>query len=224
MDDFKLHLVSYHQPDKSQISLMNRIYENWKEVFAEVLQCAGGALDPDDFFRSDFVLAISDKENIVALGTLTFFDLRLESTLDHHYLRALNPETPDRLLEKNIHCLLSLEYLTVHPAWRKKEVSVLWAEILMGVALKIMDESPADALIGTPRIDLKVTDICRNLEAREIQQAIQKMNYPCAVVLFEKKAARTFKNPETQRYVQLLLETLLDFKIFPAHQHDKKIA
>lgn len=224
LEDLKLHLLNFHTPQIEQIVIMNSVYDSWKRVFTEVVQAVGGTLDPDDFFRSDYVLAVSSGSELVAFCNLTFFDLRLRSSLEHHYMKALKTDLPAQLRFQGLQCLLAVEYLTVHPDWRKKKSEVPWLEVLTGLTLKIMDDSYADAVIGTPRIDLKVPDACKILESREIQEPITKMSYPCAVILFEKQKQRKFKNPVTQKYVQDLLQTLTDKDLSRAHLQIKQAA
>ncbi len=141
---------------------------------------------------------------------MTMFDLRLNSSLDHHYIKALSPETPKKLLRDRQPRLISIEYLNVLPQWRKSHSSVLWTEVLIGLGLRLMDQSPADIIMGTPRTDVKVLEVCKNLEAIEVQEPILKMNYPCAVVIFQKQTQRKFKNSTTAQYVEGLWQSRIE--------------
>lgn len=224
MEKLKLHLLNFHTPKTEQIALMNSVYSSWKKVFGEVVESVGGALDPDDFFRCDSILAISSGSELIAFCNLTFFDLRLSSSLEHHYIKALDADLPKRLMAEGFQRLLAVEYLTVHPEWRRKDPGISWLEILTSLSVKIMDGSSADAVIGTPRIDLKVPDACRLLDSRDIQEPIMKMNYSCAVILVEKQIHRKFKNPVTEKYVQHLLKTLSEKDLGPSDRIIKQAA
>lgn len=209
--DFKLKILSPHAVADHDIETYNHIYSEWKKTFKEVVESRGGKLDPDDFFRSDNIVAImTSRGEIVALCTITLFDVRLASSQEHHYFQALDKNTPRKLLEMNIQKVLSMEYVNVLPTWRKTLKGTPWVEILTGAMPRIVDRSNIDAIIGTPRIDLKVLRTCQTLDAIELQQPIQKMDYPCAVVLFPKQSHRTFKNDLTEKYVQELLNSLED--------------
>ncbi|WII73760.1 hypothetical protein QJS83_07705 [Bdellovibrio sp. 22V] len=204
MFGFKYHLLSPHYVPDNHSEFFNKIYAAWKVTFKEVVESAGGVLDPDDFFRCDHVGVITHKNEIVGLSLLTMFDLKLHSSVEHHYIRALENPTQEQLLKRGISRLISIEYLNVLPEWRKSHSNVAWTEVLIGMGLKFMDESVADVIIGMPRIDRKVDQICQNLEGYEIQAPISKMNYPCAVLIFNKQDKRRFKNEITEQYVQSL--------------------
>lgn len=201
MFGFKFYLFSPHFVDEAFSNDFNNVYAVWKSSFREVVESAGGKLDPDDFFRNDLVGAIMFKNEVVALSTMTMFDLRLHSSVDHHYVQALESATVKKLVRDQQPRIISIEYLNVLPNWRKSHSNILWTEVLIGLGLKLMDNSPADVIMGTPRTDVKVLNVCLNLDAIEVQEPIKKMNYPCAVVVFPKKQNRKFSNPTTQQYV-----------------------
>ncbi|XGC79688.1 hypothetical protein ACES2L_10145 [Bdellovibrio bacteriovorus] len=220
MFGFKLYLFSPHFVDEAFTDTFNKVYRAWKESFIEVVESAGGKLDPDDFFRNDVVAAILYKDDVVALSTMTMFDLRLLSSVEHHYVQALETKTVQNLLKDNQPRLISIEYLNVKPQWRKSHSNILWTEVLIGLGLKLMDNSPADIIMGTPRTDVKVLNVCLNLEAIEVQQPIKKMNYPCAVVVFPKQKNRKFKNESTAQYVEGLWKDRILTGAAPFTQQD----
>ena len=204
MFGFRYYLLSPHLVHSEYATLFNTIYDAWKTSFTEVVEGAGGTLDPDDFFRNDIVTAITHNEEVVGMSTMTMFDLNLRSSHEHHYIRALEGSTVDRLQREGLHRLISIEYLNVLPAWRKSHSHVRWTEVLIGLGLKVMDDSAANIIMGTPRTDVKVIDVCKNLEAIEVQPPILKMNYPCAVVIFHKNPVRRFGDATTGQYVERL--------------------
>ena len=212
MFGFKFHLVSPHYVPDSKKDFFNYIYKTWYASFTEVVESAGGKLDPDDFFRCDHVGVITFQDKIVSLSTLTLFDIELQSSKDHHYFKALNESTCQALVQKRIKRLLSIEYLNVLPEFRRHQVqsqgTIPWVEVMMGLNSKIMDQSDADIIIGTPRIDLKVDVLCRNVGAEILQDPITKMNYPCAVMIIPKNPERHFPNPVTEQYVTGLWKSM----------------
>jgi hypothetical protein len=201
--------LSPHLVDPKHANIFNSVYDAWRASFKEVVESAGGKLDPDDFFRNDLVSAVLHKNEVVALSTMTMFDLRLRSSHEHHYIQALQAGTVQKLQADKLHRLISIEYLNVLPAWRKTHSQVRWTEVMIGLGLKVMDDSVADIIMGTPRTDVKVLDVCKNLEAIEVQEPINKMNYPCAVVIFHKNHARKFKDSTTGHYVETLYKNHL---------------
>lgn len=199
---FRYYLLSPHLVRSDYTPIFNKVYDAWKISFTEVVESAGGKLDPDDFFRNDLVTAVTHQGEVVGLSTMTMFDLKLHSSHEHHYVQALNKSTVAKLQSDGQNRLISIEYLNVLPAYRKSNSNVRWTEVLIGLGLKVMDDSVADIIMGTPRTDVKVLNVCKNLEAIEVQQPILKMNYPCAVVIFNKNPERQFVDPITAQYVE----------------------
>lgn len=205
MFGFRYHLLSPHYVPDSKKDFYNYVYQTWKASFTEVVETAGGKLDPDDLFRCDHISVITQQNKIVSLSTLTMFDIELQSSRDHHYFKALNDSTCQALIQKRIKRLLSIEYLNVLPEFRRHQTSsqavIPWVEVMMGLNSKIMDQSNADIIIGTPRVDVKVDVLCANVGAEVLQDPIMKMNYPCAVMIIPKSSDRHFPNPVTEQYV-----------------------
>jgi hypothetical protein len=210
MSEYQLYVLSPQHTQDNSISLFNQVYSEWKNSFSQLLSASGATLDPDDFYRSHFVLAVLQQDQVVALDTMTVFDTRLDCTSDHHYWQALQKTTLETLKREGVRRTFSLEYLNVLPKWRKNSSRIRWSEVLIGLGLKLMDDSEADGLIGTPRIDVKVLDVCLHLNSRELQEPIKKMNYPCSVVFFPKTTQRKFADPITQIYVDQLYNNRID--------------
>ena len=201
---YKYYLLSPRLVEDKHIFQFNQLYKTWKNIFSEVVEGTGGQLDPDDFFRNDYISAITHKNEVIGLSTMTIFDLRLQSTLDHHYIKSLNSGVIESLLSEGHSRILSIEYLTILPEWRKHQSTVNWGEILIGLNLKVLDNSIADIVLGTPRTDVKVLQMSQNMDAFEIQEPIIKMGYPCAVVMVKKQTHRKFSSISTSEYVESL--------------------
>ncbi len=210
MPEYQLYILSPRHTLDISIELFNLVYSEWKNSFTELLLASGARLNPDDFYRSHSILAVLHQNQVVALQTMTAFDTRLDCTSDHHYWQELQRTTLEHLKNEGVRRVFSLEYLNVLPAWRKTSNRIRWSEVMIALGLTMMDNSEADGLIGTPRIDAKVLDICCHLNCRQIQEPIQKMNYPCSVVFFPKERQRTFRDPTTQIYVDQLYANRVD--------------
>ncbi|HWU44948.1 MAG TPA: hypothetical protein VN132_15955 [Bdellovibrio sp.] len=204
MFGFKLHLFSPQYVPDTHKEFFNEVYGAWKTVFSSVLEKAGGALDPDDFFRNHQICVITQNKKIVCLWTMTMFDIDLLSSKEHHYIRALHPSSCAELVTRKLKRLVSIEYLTVLPEWRRNQGSVLWPDIMIGLGGMIVDTSPADGLIATPRIDLKVDQTATYFGGEILQEPINKMNYPCAVMVMHRNAQRSFRNETISQYIQSL--------------------
>jgi hypothetical protein len=218
MFGFRYVILSPHYVPDQHIDLFNSVYKSWTETFSDVLTKAGGKLDPDDFFRFDCIGVLLHNSDIVGSHYYSLFDLRLESTRDHHFIHAIDSSTLEKLIDSGRPRVLTLEYSNMRPEWRKHAQSTIWFEVLTGLGLKYMDASVADGLLGTPRLDLKVDQMTYRLGAYEIQPHLTKMNYPCNVIFFDKKTERQFDNPETNSLVDRLWKTHVEAIAANPHQ------
>lgn len=204
MQGFHYLLLNLHNHDPIYTGLINQIFELWEHTFAKVARQNESALDPDEFFRSHYIGALMYDEEIVGFNLFTNFDLSLISATRHRYFQSLGACSPERLSLSKVKKVMTMEYFTITPAWRKQMKDAPWGEILTGMGLKFLDNSGADAILGTPRIDLKVHEMCYRLGAYDFQAPVERLNYKCAVVLFPKSSERKFENPLTQRWVKKL--------------------
>lgn len=226
MFGFKFHLMSPHYVPDAQKDFFNYIYSTWKTTFTDVVESAGGKLDPDDFFRNDHICVITHNHKIVCLWTMTMFDIDLHSSREHHYIQALKQSSCNELAQTHLKRLVSIEYLNILPEWRRTAGNIAWVEVITGLGALIMDSSSADAMIGTPRIDLKVDQLATNVGALLLQEPILKMNYPCAVMVMAKAPSRTFKNEVTHQYVHALFRdmNIIGPNAFQISENNKKKA
>lgn len=202
MPKFNYAIVPLQQVCETQQELVNDIYTIWKNTFGRVLENAGAELDIGDFFRSHNAGVLTYQEEVVAFNLFTNFNFQLHAHRDHPYFKSLDSDLIEAVTSKSGK-VMTMEYFTVSPQWRKQNKEIHWGEILAGLGLQYMDQSCVELGVGTPRTDLKVDQMCERLGAN-IRGYVNKMNYECAVVVFEKKQARAFENPLTRHWVNRL--------------------
>lgn len=202
MPRISYQIVPLHNASESEKKLLDDVYSLWEETFGHVLNSAGVELDHNDFFRCHAAGVLMFKNEIVGFNLFTTFDLELKAHRNHNYFRELDPHFV-KSVTKHGSKIMTMEYFTLSPLWRKQSQEIPWGEILTGLGLYYMDHSPADIVVGTPRVDLKVDAMCERLGAT-IQGHVEKMNYKCAVAVFEKKVERYFENPLTHHWVKKL--------------------
>lgn len=202
MFNLRYVLLSPHHPNQETRHLLNITYESWKNTFSKVVEDKGGDLNKDDFFRYDLIGALFYEDKLVGSHCYSLFDLSLNCCLDHHFMQEIAPETIDKLLQKKQQLIYSLEYTNILPEFRKDSSNIRWVDVLTGCALKMLDGSVANGIIGTPRTDIKVDKTAIRLGAEEIQPPFKKMNYECSVIYFPKRKDRALPDPAVNQLVQ----------------------
>lgn len=205
MFNFRYILLSPHNANTQESQdLLNKVYDTWGKTFSNVVEDTGGQLDKDDFFRYDLIGVLMHGNSIVGSHCYSLFNLKLNCCLEHHFFQNISSEVIQQLIKDGQSLVYSLEYSQISPEFRKGSGNIRWIDVLIGCALKYLDNSDANGIIGTPRTDIKVDKTTFRLGAVEIQPPIKKMNYECAVIYFPKKINRHFDNPLVAQYVQFL--------------------
>lgn len=216
MPSINYQIVPLHNVCDSQKELLNEIYGMWEETFGHVLSSAGENLDHDDFFRCHAAGVLLFKNEVVGFNLFTVFDLHLTAHRNHNYFKNLDPHFVKSVTRQSGK-VMTMEYFTLAPLWRKQSREIPWGEILTGLGLYYMDNSAAEIVVGTPRVDLKVDHMCERLGAT-IRGYVDKMNYKCALAVFEKQEGREFENPLTNHWVKKLWDK------YVLHKAEKKSA
>lgn len=204
MNDYKFQIINLGDRTRTAREA-NSVYQQWLRVFGEVLAAKGERLDPDDFFRQDLAFVLKQGNEFIGFCFGTFFNLHLEHHWQHHYLKEL-PQHCLRLLNERGDCkLMSIEYLTIHPQWRKKiKEEINWSEVMISLALLKSDEARVHGVIATPRIDVKVNETLLRLGSTTLQTEIDKMNYVCSLEFLPQQRHRLFPDLRTARLVRSL--------------------
>lgn len=127
----------------------------------------------------DFIIGITHKDLVVACHMYSLFDLDLIPTRHKAYLSGLNQSSWDFLKQNNYSKLMSLEYLTVHPEFRKRIIGFSLADTLIALGLKCLKTLNHSAVIGYSRTDLGVDKAAEKSGAINVQSGIIKFGNPC---------------------------------------------
>lgn len=195
----------------SDAELLNKLYAIWKEAFNKVLEPKNAKVDPDDFFRQHILFALFSNDEVIGFNLATAFDFHIDNHREHHFIRGLTPDAIETMRSQNLHRVMSLEYSTLMPGWRKHQTTIVWAEVLASMALIYNDTyQVTDAVIGTPRIDVKMDQVCENIGFLTIKDLVVKMDYPCSVIAAPVTKNRRFNNIVTNKIVYELWNNRID--------------
>ncbi|MGZ3696096.1 MAG: hypothetical protein ACXWQO_18780, partial [Bdellovibrionota bacterium] len=124
---YQYYLLPSANPPAHLAGRHNQIHKFWKESWLEVLQqlkAETNQLD-DDFLRQDFIASICTDAEVVAVHLYSIFALDTEASCAHRYLKGnYPPEFFEKLKAMGVRTVMSLEYLTVNPNWRKSQGAI----------------------------------------------------------------------------------------------------
>lgn len=212
--NLKYVVISSLNSDDKSIEVMSQVYDSWTQIWQKVFsnETRNFNLDPDDFFRQNLVVGLFQNDVLVAFHLYSFFDLRFKSITQHSYFKGIDPISFDNLRSQKLHRVMSMEYLTVMPEFRKNGSQIPWGEIIISLGLNVLKTLNCDIAFGTARRDVKVNKMGDRIGFDILQSPIQKYDYDCEVMYFAQKKQLHHPDPKVQSLIEELWATRLDLR------------
>lgn len=166
------------------IRLYNQAFDLWSETWKKVFQASNSmdSYDVDDFCRQQMMSVISDGKGIAALHFYNYFDLLANTTRQHSYLQAVPDSAYNEFNRRDVRYLMSMEYLTISPHWKKSSTGVALSSVMTCLGLALMRQLGVGVVVGFPRKDVKVNKMTYELGFETLVDTVIKCNYPCELV------------------------------------------
>lgn len=221
--NFQYYLMPGKCPKNFEhIPFYNRIYTYWKIFWEDILKNLDGTtkINSDEFLRQDIVPVIMNGDEIVAIHLYTTFDLRCQTSIDHSYIAGNYPHSfIERLMEREATHLMSMEYLTVSPSWRKSRLGYSMAHVLLGLGLNVLKYEGLDAGIAPTRQDYKMHELAYTYGFDQIIPDVMMHNVKCDLVACFPQNIKHHPNLQVNRVVHELWENRIDL-IHGTHKSD----
>jgi hypothetical protein len=207
MKDLSFYLIPAANPEKEFVSIHNKAYHLWRDVWIKVFNDLkfNTAFLIDDFIRQDFISVIMHNDIPAAVHLYSFFSLDCEVAREHRYLKEnFTHEYFDRLQSRGVRNVMSMEYMTVHPEFRKGLVNLHIGQILVGLAMFTMKEYGGDAAIAPARRDHKVHDLAYAMGGESVISNVINHNVACDLLMCTKENVRPHENPTIRSAMESL--------------------
>jgi len=194
--------------------LYNNVYRYWKKTWRDILIKAGSpqTWSADDFFRQTFIPVVTYGDEIVAANCSTIFDLRSECLKDMKYFSIFNQNVYTWLENHRVQKLMTMEFLSVQEKWREQHVGFSFAEVLIGLGSKIIEEHGLCAAIGISVKAAKITEKSSRLAYELVTDDVERGMIPCDVVCLDAKKSAPHQDAQTNKIINFLWENKNDFK------------
>ncbi len=173
---FKYLLLNPRSLPQTHVELFNRVYDQWIQASSETPEQSDKK--SEDFLHCDQVGVILCHNEIVGFHLLSYVDLRLKSSWQHQSLKNLSQLEHLQLQSQTPQTLLRQGSFFIAPEWRTELHEVNWTEVLLGLSLKLLDDSTADLMLSFSTTD--------------------------EVIIHTKEIQRRFPDHNTSRWVQIL--------------------
>lgn len=151
-------------------------YQLWHDVVCEGLRSenlseVADNLQSDGFVSQDEIHVLFNNDKPVGVFAFSWMDLSFKATRQQKYFVSNYPHS---VIEKLQQCanpiIMTMGQLAVHPDWRRSKIGPCVSELLVGFAVKRLQESPADILLSFSRNNRKTHDLSYRYGAQPIVQ------------------------------------------------------
>lgn len=208
-EQLRYTLLPATDPPENFVELHNKTYKFWKNLWQDVFKTLNfqGADLNQDFTRQDIVAVLHTDSEVAAVHLYTFFSLSADASKEHGYFLNNYPEPyQTKLREKGAQKVMTLEYMSVNPAWRKrnKDRKIHIGAILVGLALKIVEAGAADAAIAPARRDFKVNEIPYQFGGDCIAAEVVNHNVSCDLIACFRGRMKPHPDPRINAAIERL--------------------
>ncbi len=212
LDELQYYILPSANPSDDLKEIHNKTFDLWHGVWTNVfneLKFDTSNLE-DDFIRQNLIVAICHKNIPVAVHLYSFFSMESKAARSHRYLKQF-PETYfEKLKRFHVNTMMSLEYMTVHPEWRKGKVPVHIGSVLMGLSCKVLQHYKQDASIAPARRDHKVHEVVYSVGGEPIISNVINHNVPCDLLAIRKEKVKSHDSAEVQNTIERLWATRVE--------------
>ncbi|MBX3039605.1 MAG: hypothetical protein KF789_02715 [Bdellovibrionaceae bacterium] len=208
MNTMSYHILGRHNLIRDDLSLRNEAFTAWKEVWESVYNKSDSnyALKADEFERQDLITCIKIGERIAALHLYSFHHLESLACRSTHYFDFFT-ENYFKVLESNgVKTAMSMEFLTVHPDFRKSNVGFPLGSTLGQLGALIWQQANVDAIIAPARNDLKVNEAAYDQGFRCIEKETNQRGFICDLIALFRGEQKSSSDPLIRQATTTLWE------------------
>lgn len=214
-DELQYIIVDKNNMDSRSLDVTSKIYAAWFEQWQSIFSAEGRNFspNPDDFLRQDLIVGIFHQDQLVGFHLYSHFDLRRTQCTQHSYFHSIDPSSFDQLRQKKLNNVMTMEYLTVMPNFRRRDGgggAIPWGEVIISLGQRVLKTTHADVAFGTARRDVKVNRMGSRIGFSILQNPIVKYDYECEVMYFTRDQNQNHPDPETHRLIASLWDNRID--------------
>lgn len=200
-------LLPSANPPPHKLQQHNELFQMWHGVWTDTFAKLG--LDPaclnDEFIRQDFIAALFHEGKPIAAHLYSFFSIDCLASRLHGYLNGNYPEIFfQKLKNEGVRNVMSMEYMTVHPDWRKSKSLVHLPIVTAGLAFEVMKHYGGDAAIAPARTDHKVHLLAPPYGGKSLIKNVINHNVPCDLLMCHRNNLKPHDDPVIQGLVETL--------------------
>lgn len=221
-------LPGHLAPASPYVDLHNRAFEYWKTFWNMVFEQNKTSTSTDfhsNFCSMSLVTLLLSENDVIGMMLHSIFNLEQLSHHEHPYFKkGLRSVFLDDLRTKNLSSVMSMEYLSIDPKWRKRELGVSLGAVITSLSTKIQQSCSVEASTGSVREDNGVADVFLNLGGVALRSNIDMHNTPVSLVCIYTNQVKELADPKARQLANTLWSNRLDISGQTSKNEDIKIA
>jgi hypothetical protein len=186
---YQYYLLPSANPPPHLVNEHNKIYLFWLKLWRDLcrdLKVSDAQLE-EDFHRQDLIAALCADSGVMAVHLYSFFSIESLAAREHRYLASNYPPSFfEQLKIQGVNTVMSMEYMTVNPEWRKRKSDIHIGAVLASLGLSLLDYYSIDAAIAPARRDHKVHELAHTFGGESILENVQNHNIACDLISIRK--------------------------------------
>ncbi len=191
----------------------NDVFRFWLSVWKPTMKSMGDkALDFDQILKQNYICFIKSNGTVIASHFYSKYDIRAISTKHTSYFKDSFETLSSYCNELNLKTVMTQEYLSVHPEWRKHQIGFSIAEVVIGLAIKMMNYTSSDSTAGTIRAGApSVEVISKSINADLLPVTVKRYGNPHKLFIVSQENVIQPGNKITNKVIEQLWNKKTDF-------------
>ncbi len=188
--------------------LRNDVYTAWHSLWSEIYGEAksGYELNSDEFTRQKIVTAILHNDKIAGVHLYSFFHLDSMPDLHTQYFHFFSPQYLQLLRDRNVQTVMSMEFLTVMPDFRKSKLGLSIGLVISQLGTEIFRASGVDAIVAPARNDVGVNKMAYDIGFSCLEKDTQQRGFVCDLIACFKGQQKPSESKEVRVCADVLWE------------------
>lgn len=194
--DFTYHVFSPKAwLEKSQPLEVQRAFETWLKVWTDTYKGRDFEVKAEEFIRHDLICAVMAGSEACAVHCYSFFELSSKPDVHTKYFQFFSPTFVEEMKKRDVHTVMSMEYLTVNEKFRSSVIGFSLGRALIQLGVRLFEETPGHAIVAPARKDVKVHEMAYDCGFTCIEPDIIQRGFACDMIAFFKGDHKNVSDP-----------------------------
>lgn len=214
--DFTYHVFSPKAwLEKSQPAEVQRAFETWLKVWTDTYKGKDFEVKAEEFIRHDLICAVMAGDEAAAVHCYSFFDLSSKPDVSTKYFQFFSLTFVAKMKQRDIHTVMSMEYLTVNEKYRSSAIGFSLGRALIQLGVRLFENTPGQAIVAPARKDVKVHEMAYDCGFTCIEENVMQRGFSCDMIAYFKGNHKNVSDP----FLSRICDRLWDNRIVSTSIH-----